>query len=121
MAAGKRPFEGKSQLSLATAILERDPEPIRTLKPLTPPALEHVVSSCLAKNQDDRFQTAHNVRLELEWIAKELPQLAAPSPRAPGKTFLVSPSFERANTGPRVHCERIRLAPSPLTWTRIPA
>ena len=88
MAAGKRPFEGKSQLSLATAILEKDPEPIRTLKPLTPPALEHVVNSCLAKNPDDRFQTAHDVRLELEWIAKELPQLAAPSPAHTAKPFL---------------------------------
>src|SRR5271170_2042971 len=43
MLTGKRPFEGKSQISLASAILEKDPEPISTLQPLTPPAFEHVV------------------------------------------------------------------------------
>jgi serine/threonine protein kinase len=80
MATGKRPFEGKSQISVASAILERDPEPLRTLKPLTPVAFEHVVSSCLAKNPDDRVQNAHDVRLDLEWIAEELPQLTAQHP-----------------------------------------
>jgi serine/threonine protein kinase len=79
MATGKRPFDGKSQLSLASSILERDPAPIRTIKPLTPAAFERVVNSCLAKNPDDRFQTAHDVRLELEWIAEDLPQLRASS------------------------------------------
>ncbi len=80
MATGKRPFEGKSQISLASAILEKDPEPLRTLKPLTPAVFERVVSTCLAKNPDDRFQNAHDVRLELEWIAKDLPQLTAQRP-----------------------------------------
>ena len=79
MATGKRPFEGKSQLRLATAILEEEPEPMRAFKPLTPPAFEHVVTTCLTKNPDDRFQNAHDVRLELEWIAKELPELNASS------------------------------------------
>src|ERR1700727_2391566 len=65
MATGRRPFDGKSKLSLASSILERDPAPIRTIKPLTPAAFERVVSSCLAKNPDDRFQTAHDVRLDL--------------------------------------------------------
>jgi eukaryotic-like serine/threonine-protein kinase len=73
MATGKRPFEGKSQNSVASAILEKDPEPIRTLKPLTPAAFERVVSSCLAKNPEDRFESGHAVRLQLEWIAEELP------------------------------------------------
>ena len=82
MTTGKRPFEGKSQLSLASAILEKDPEPIRTLKPLTPAAFEHVVRSCLAKDPEDRFQNARDVRLELEWIAGDLPQLTAPRPAA---------------------------------------
>src|SRR5579871_577457 len=78
MATGKRPFEGKSQISLASAILEKDPEPIRTLNPLTPAAFENVVRSCLAKNPDDRLQSAHDVRLQLDWIAQEVPQLATP-------------------------------------------
>lgn len=92
MASGKRPFEGKSQLSLATAILEKDPEPLRALKPVTPPAFERVVTTCLAKNPDDRFQSAHDVRLELGWIAKELPELtvsgAAARPSRTSRPFL---------------------------------
>ena len=80
MATSKRPFEGKSQISVASAILEKDPEPMRTLKPLTPAAFERVVISCLAKNPEDRFQNAHDVRLDLEWIAEDLPQLTAQYP-----------------------------------------
>jgi serine/threonine protein kinase len=69
MAAGKRPFEGKSQISLASSILEKDPEPLSALKPSTPPAFEHAVTTCLQKNPEERFQTAHDVKLELQWIA----------------------------------------------------
>jgi eukaryotic-like serine/threonine-protein kinase len=87
MGTGKRAFEGKSQISLASAILEKDPEPIRILKPLTPAAFERVVSSCLAKNPEDRFQNAHDVKLELEWISKDLPQLTEPRPSATAKPF----------------------------------
>jgi len=68
---GKRPFEGKSQISLASSILEKDPEPISTIKPLTPAAFEHVIATCLQKNPDDRYQTAHDVKLELQWIASQ--------------------------------------------------
>ncbi len=69
MVAGKRPFEGKSQISLASAILEKDPEPISTLKPSVSPAFEHVLTICLQKDPEERFQTAHDVKLELQWAA----------------------------------------------------
>ena len=69
MASGRRPFEGKSQISLASAILEKDPDPITSIKPMTPPALEYTVNTCLQKNPDERFQTAHDVKLQLQWIA----------------------------------------------------
>ena len=69
MAAGKRPFEGKSQLSVASSILEKAPEPISAINPSVPPAFEHVLSTCLQKNPEERFQTAHDVKLELQWIA----------------------------------------------------
>jgi eukaryotic-like serine/threonine-protein kinase len=68
MATGKRAFEGKSQLSVASAILEKDPEPISSVQPTTPAVLDHVVRTCLAKSPDDRFQTAHDVKLQLKWI-----------------------------------------------------
>ncbi|MFZ0760511.1 MAG: protein kinase, partial [Candidatus Sulfotelmatobacter sp.] len=79
MVAGKRPFSGKSQISLASSILETDPEPLSALKPNTPPALEHVVTTCLQKNPEDRFQIAHDVKLELQWIAADR---SAPAPVA---------------------------------------
>ena len=77
MVTGVKPFEGKSQISVAGAILEKDPEPISKLQPLTPPTLEHVVSACLAKDPEDRFQTAQDVKLELKWIAEHPAQFAA--------------------------------------------
>jgi eukaryotic-like serine/threonine-protein kinase len=69
MLTGTRPFEGKSQISIASAILEKDPERVSSIQPLTPPALEYIISACLAKNPDDRIQTAHDVALQLKWIA----------------------------------------------------
>ena len=79
MVTGVRPFEGKSQISVASAILEKDPESISTVQPLTPPALEYIIASCLAKNPDDRFQTAHDVALQLRWIAQSGPSTSKPS------------------------------------------
>ena len=70
MATGNRAFEGKSQISIASAILEKEPEPISRVQPMTPPALEHVVKTCLAKDPEERFQTAHDVKLQLRWIAE---------------------------------------------------
>ena len=79
MLAGKRAFQGKSQLSLASAILEKDPDPIATIQPLTPPALEQIVRTCLAKDPDDRFQSAHDLKLQLQWIAAGGSQVGAPA------------------------------------------
>jgi serine/threonine-protein kinase len=69
MLTGKRAFEGKSQLSVASAILEKDPEPVTSLQPLTPPALDHAIHRCLAKDPEERWQTARDLELELKWIA----------------------------------------------------
>jgi eukaryotic-like serine/threonine-protein kinase len=65
---GKKAFEGKSQLSVASAILEKEPEAIRAVKPLTPPALEHAIGLCLAKNPEERWQTAKDLAQELRWV-----------------------------------------------------
>jgi serine/threonine protein kinase len=70
MLAGKKAFEGKSQLSVASAILEKELAPIGTLKPMTPPALDHAIRCCLAKDPDDRWQTARDLALEMKWIAE---------------------------------------------------
>ena len=84
MTTGKRPFSGKSQISLASSILEKDPDPISAMIPLTPPAFEHVLTTCLQKNPEDRFLAAHDIKLELQWIAagKSAPAVAAASAAA---------------------------------------
>jgi eukaryotic-like serine/threonine-protein kinase len=81
MAAGKRPFEGKSQLSLASSILEKEPDPVSTVKPQTPPGLEHVITTCLQKNPEERYLAAHDIKLELQFIAAERVPPAAGSAR----------------------------------------
>ncbi len=95
MAAGKRPFAGKSQISLASSILENDPEPISAIKPQTPPAFEHVVATCLQKNPEERFQTAHDVKLELQWIASD----RSSSVGSAAPALLPSPSRNRERLG----------------------
>lgn len=79
MIAGRRAFEGKSQLSVLTAILEKDPEPLTAVQPATPPALDYAVQACLEKNPDNRFQTAHDLKLHLAWIAKTGSQAGVPA------------------------------------------
>jgi Tol biopolymer transport system component len=70
MVTGKRAFEGKSQLSVASAILEKEPEPISAAKPMTPPALDRCIRRCLAKEPERRWQNAGDLASELQWIAE---------------------------------------------------
>jgi serine/threonine protein kinase len=70
MITGRRAFEGKSQLSVFTAILEKDPEPITASHPLVPPMLDRAVRACLAKDPADRIQSAHDVAMDLRWVAE---------------------------------------------------
>jgi len=80
MATGKKAFSGNSQGSLVAAILASEPPPMSTLQPMTPPALEQAVRSCLAKDPDERFQTVHDLKLQLKWIAQaSASQLGAPA------------------------------------------
>src|SRR5262249_23069194 len=62
-------FEGKSQLSVASAILETDPPPINSIKPMMPPALDHAIRRCLAKDHEERWQTARDLMLEMKWLS----------------------------------------------------
>src|ERR1700680_2479201 len=82
MATGKKAFEGRSQASLIAAILEREPPPISTLQPMSPPALDRVVKTCLEKDPDERFQTAHDLKLQLQWIGEGGSQAGVPAPVA---------------------------------------
>src|SRR5208283_1754684 len=66
MLTGKRAFDGKTTASIIAAILEREPEPLKT----TPP-LDRVIRTCLAKDPDDRFQNARDVKRSLLWAMEE--------------------------------------------------
>ena len=82
MASGKRAFAGKTQASIVAAILASEPQPISTIQPMSPPALDRVVRICMAKDPDERWQTAHDVKLQLEWIAEGGSQAGVPAPVA---------------------------------------
>ena len=71
MITGRRAFQGKSQLSVASAVLEKDPEPIATIAPSVPSALDQLTRICLAKNPDERYQSALDVKLTLRSITAE--------------------------------------------------
>jgi eukaryotic-like serine/threonine-protein kinase len=76
MLTGQRAFEGKSQLSVASAILEKEPAPISSVKPMTPLVLDHAVKKCLAKHPDERWQSAGDLASELRWISETSSQAA---------------------------------------------
>jgi serine/threonine protein kinase len=69
MLTGRRPFEGKSQASLIGAILDHDPPRVMSLLPTAPPMLDEIVARCLAKDPDERWQSARDVMCQLEWVA----------------------------------------------------
>jgi eukaryotic-like serine/threonine-protein kinase len=70
MVTGMKAFDGSSSASVMAAILSTQPPAMTTRQPLTPPALEHVVTTCLAKDPDERWQAAGDVARELRWIAE---------------------------------------------------
>ena len=70
MLTGQRAFEGKSQISVASAILDKEPAPITSVKPMTPPALDHTIRRSLAKDPEERWQTAGDVAGELKWVTE---------------------------------------------------
>ena len=80
MATGTKAFAGKSQASLIGAIMHSDPPPVSSLAPMTPPAFDRVVKTCVAKDAEERFQTAHDVRLQLQWIAEGGSAAGLPAP-----------------------------------------
>ncbi|HEX7880980.1 MAG TPA: protein kinase [Candidatus Eisenbacteria bacterium] len=81
MATGRRAFDGRSQASLISSIMKEEPAPIGTTNPVhTGTAgfgLERLVSRCLAKSQDDRWQNAGDLKHELEWLASGQSSLGA--------------------------------------------
>ncbi len=97
MATGRRAFEGKSQATLISAIMRDVPPPLGEVLPVSPPALDRLVGALLAKDPDDRVQTAHDVKLQLRWAAEG----------GPASVSMVTPTFQT---------QPARRRPSPLPW-----
>ena len=85
MVTGKKAFEGEGQASVIAAIMHVDPPAMSSLQSMTPPALDHVVKTCLAKKPDDRWQSAGDVGRQLTWIIEggSQPSAAVPVAAAP--------------------------------------
>ncbi len=86
MATGRHPFQGqaKSTADLVSAILRDDPPSLLELQPHLPRHLDRIVRGCLEKDPERRFQSAKDVRNQLERLAEEQasgvrPRLARPS------------------------------------------
>ncbi len=79
MATGNRAFDGKSQASLITSIMGSQPAPISSVTPVSPPALDRLVSAMLTKDPADRVQSAHDVKLQLQWMADGGSSAGAPA------------------------------------------
>ena len=85
MATGRKAFAGATQASLISSILRDDPPPISTLAPMSPPALDRVVRTCLAKDPEERWQSAGDLKRELRWIAESSQaSVATPAQAIPG-------------------------------------
>ena len=78
MLTGKKAFEGKTRASLLGSILKDEPPRVSTVQPLAPASLDRLVSTCLAKDPDDRYQSARDLLRDLKWIASD--GAVAPTP-----------------------------------------
>jgi serine/threonine protein kinase len=80
MLTGRKAFEGRSQSSVIAAIMRVDPPGVSAVQPMTPPAIDRIVKICLAKDPDERWQTAHDLTLQLQWIVEGGSQAGIPAP-----------------------------------------
>ncbi len=70
MATGRKAFTASSQASLITAIMSSEPPSIASAQPMSPAALDRVVRTCLAKDPEERWQSAADIKRELKWIGE---------------------------------------------------
>lgn len=82
MLAGRRAFDGPSQTSIIVAIMTTEPPPLANVLSLPSPALQHLISKCLAKDLAERWRSAHDIAGELRWLAEGGSQ-QTPLPLAP--------------------------------------
>ncbi|HTO92704.1 MAG TPA: alpha/beta fold hydrolase [Candidatus Sulfotelmatobacter sp.] len=103
MATGRRAFEGASAASLISSIMKDEPRPMAELSPLAPAPLDRMVRACLAKDPDQRWQSAHDLAIALRWPASES-GAATDKPGAVERHFVLTAAHVRqlANRSPRL-------------------
>ncbi len=89
MATGRRAFSEPTRASLVSAILRDEPKPVSQIVPSSPPALDRIIGTCLAKDPDHRWQSAADVGLQLAWLARG----AADQPQASGRSLSSAPRW----------------------------
>ena len=125
MVTGKPAFQGKNQFSVASAILVKDPEPICALQPLTPPALERTIRVCLAKDPDERWQSAGDLWKELRWIGEGNTQTGmqvapvARRARRPRIAWIVAVVFAAIAAAALFFAFSYRSRPEPLAFRQL--
>jgi eukaryotic-like serine/threonine-protein kinase len=71
MATGTRAFPGESPVTIIAEILHKEPKPIRELNPQVPEELQRIILKTLEKVREDRFQTAHELMVDLRRLMKK--------------------------------------------------
>jgi serine/threonine protein kinase len=107
MLCGRRAFAGESKLSTLSAILHREPAPLRQFSPDLAPELERIVARCLRKDASRRIQHMDDVKLALE----ELEENPHPPKRSPRRAALYRPALQ-----PPCCCLRVASQASPGGW-----
>ena len=72
MVTGRKPFTGETSSHIAVAILEKEPVPLAIFAPLAPAELQRIVRKALAKDRDERHQTARDLLIDLKSLRQEL-------------------------------------------------
>jgi Tol biopolymer transport system component len=135
MATGKKAFSGATQASLISSILRDDPQPISQVQPMSPPTLDRIVRTCLAKDPEERWQSAGDVGKELRWIAEGSQVGTVAIPVAPRRrrdwfawaaagllllaTLFLGNEVRRLRTGERVRAIHSYLDPPEKTTFRL--
>ena len=81
MVTGCKAFDGASRAALIGAILKDEPPTLTSLRPSAPPALDRVIRRCLAKDPEERWQTAADLTTQLQWLAAHPDAAATAGPR----------------------------------------
>ncbi len=94
MATGRRPFTGDTSVSVISSLMKDTPTSASELNPGLPPSVSRVIKTCLRKDPERRFQSAKDVRNELQTLREELDsgELQAPSATGTAHTRRSSPA-----------------------------